>query len=173
MKRLIIAGSILLTIAYACVKTEPVSPVPQITFKSFQLVDGYDTALQNNIKIGILEFSFVDGDADIGIETPYDKTQSLEYNYNVFLYPYKKVNGSYFKVDIDTTDTLFPPPFYRIEYDSKLDRVGQNKTIKGTITINIDYFILPSYDTLKYEFYIIDRAMNKSNVESTNDIGFR
>jgi hypothetical protein len=172
MKRLILAGCLLLAIVYACVKTEPVSPVPHITFISFQLRDAYDS-LENKIKIGTLVFSFIDGDADIGIESEFDTNGFHSYNYNVFLLPFKKVKGVYLKIDIDTNSKVFPPPFYRISYDPKLDRVGQNKTIKGTISIDIPYEIIPSYDTLKYEFYIVDRAMNKSNVENTTDIGFR
>jgi hypothetical protein len=158
---------------YACVKTEPVSPVPQVTFISLQLTEAYDSALGNTIKVGILEFSFVDGDADIGLKTSFDSAKPTTYNYNVFLYPFKKENGAFSRIDIDTTDLSSPPPFYRIEWDSKFVRVGQNKTIKGTIKINIEYFVIPSYDTIKYDFFILDRAMHKSNIESTSDIGFR
>jgi hypothetical protein len=173
MKRLILALGILTAIVCACVKTEPVSPVPKITFISFQLFDGIDSLLLNKIKIGILEFSFIDGDADIGIVTPVDTNMPNTYNYNVFLIPFKKIDGNYIKLKVDSTDKLNPPPYYRIEHDTKFDRIGQDKTIKGTIKINIEYFIIPSYDTMKYDFYILDRAMHKSNIESTTDIGFR
>jgi hypothetical protein len=173
MKRLIMGGCILTLLVYGCLKTEPVSRIPQITFKSFQLYDYIDTLLGNKIKRGVLEFSFIDGDADIGIITPFDSNQPPEFNYNVFLFPFKKVDGRYIKIDIDTTGKVSPPPFYRIEFDPKLTRVGQNKTIKGIISINIDYYVLPDYDTLRYDFYITDRAMHKSNIDSTSDVGFR
>ena len=38
--------------------------------------------------------------------------------------------------------------------------------------ISIQYSIIPSQDTLRYEFYIRDRAMNQSNMAYTTDIGF-
>jgi hypothetical protein len=64
------------------------------------------------------------------------------------------------------------PLKYIIRYNEKLNRVGQNKTIKGEIKINIQYFIIPAQDTLRYEFYILDRAGNRSNTAYTSDIGF-
>jgi hypothetical protein len=57
--------------------------------------------------------------------------------------------------------------------DTPLDRVGQNKTVKGFIRIEMYFFVIPEYDTIRYDFYIVDRALNKSNIESTSDIGFK
>jgi hypothetical protein len=173
MKNFIIKLCGIFLAVYACVKTEPVSPVPEITFKSFELVDAIDTSLQNKYKMGILEFSFIDGDADIGMyEVPNPDDAFDENNYNLFLIPYEKRDSTYYKIKIDTTDTTHPPPYYTIMHDTKLDRAGQNKTIKGTIIVNIPYFTLPEYDTMRYDFYIVDRVRNKSNIESTTDIGF-
>jgi hypothetical protein len=153
----------------ACVKTEQVSPVPQVDFKSFQLVDSIDL-LGNHIKIGELEFSFIDGDADFGLETAYDSTRPDSENYNIFLFPYEKIDTFYIPV---VPDSGHPPPFYRVERADALDRVGQNKTIRGTVTLKIGYYPVPEFDTMRYDFYIIDRAFHKSNIESTPDIGFR
>ncbi len=175
MKKMIAMLSIIFGIIYSCVKTEPVSPIPHITFESFQLYDSIDS-LENPYKVGELKFKFIDGDADLGIKTLFDSTKTSSYNYNIFLFPYMKLNGKYIKIEIDTTDTaVTPPPFYRLVDDSKLDRVGQDKIIKGIIKIDIPYHIIPPYpgsDTIRYEFYIIDRAMNKSNIDTTTDIAF-
>jgi hypothetical protein len=155
-----------------CVETEPVSTIPHITFKDLELVFGYDS-LYNKILIGKLEFSFIDGDADIGIDSLNiikDTTSWYENNYNVFLKPYEKIDTNYYAIPNDST---IPPPYFTIFKNEKLDRSGQNKTIKGTITLNITYEIIPPYDTIKYEFYIRDRAGNNSNVEVTSDIGFK
>ena len=155
-------------VLFSCVEIEPVSPIPEITFKS--LTQGIDTSM--NQVVGILKFDFIDGDADIGIYPGELVTDSPGWDkryYNVFLVPYRKSDTIYYPIEIDST--RMPPPYYTIMYNEKLDRVGQNKTIKGTINILI--VDLPLYDTIKYDFYIRDRAGNYSNTETTTDMGTR
>ncbi len=147
----------------SCEPPEKVSIIPEITFKSFTLEDYIDT-LGNPVKLGVLKFDFIDGDADIG---SYDDTAiAVENRYNLFLIPFEKLPGGiYDSVESD-------PLKYIIRYDDKLSRFGQNKTIKGEIKLDIQYYVIPPYDTICYEFYIIDRAKHRSNVERTSDIGF-
>ena len=155
-------------IAGACEPPEKISPIPEITFKSFVLED-YIDSLDNRGKMGTLKFDFIDGDADIGSYISEEDTNEayLLTKYNVFLIPFEKLpDGHYDSVETD-------PVKYIIRYNEKLDRVGQNKTIKGGIKINIQYTIIPTQDTLRYEFFILDRARHKSNVAYTSDIGFR
>lgn len=156
-------------ICNACIKTEPVSPVPEVEFTTYELVEAIDT-LGNPLIIGKLEFSFIDGDADFGMDGLWDTVTWNEMNYNVFLKPYEKIDTLYYPIPDDSSK---PPPYYRIMRDTPLDRVGQNKTVKGFIRIEMYFFILPEYDTIRYDFYIVDRALNKSNIESTSDIGFK
>jgi len=144
----------------SCEPFEKVSEIPEIGFKSFDLFE-IDT-LGSRIKAGELVFSFIDGDADIGLFSG----SSTEDTLNFFLIPYEKLDAGY--EPIEDADTLK----YGIRNDEKLTRVGQNKTIKGEIKLQIYYFLTPPYDTIRYDFYIIDRAGNKSNIESTTDIGF-
>ncbi len=168
-RTVLIVGSIILCIDFACIETEPVSPVPEVTFKSIELVNIVDTSLDNpNLKGAILKFEFIDGDANFGVYESVASDTSLpdSLRYNLFLDPFYKVDGSYFRVEFDTN---YPPPYYSIFYNQKLNRVGQNKTVKGTITLTITD--IPLYDTIKYDFYIRDRAGNNSNVESTTDLG--
>lgn len=154
---------------YACIETEPVSPVPEVTFTSIELVNIIDSSLGNpNLKGAILIFEFIDGDADFGVYegVAADTTLPDSIRYNLFLSPFYKFDGTYFLIEPDTNN---PPPYYSIFYNQKLDRVGQNKTVKGNITLTI--VDLPLYDTIKYDFHIRDRAGNKSNIESTADLG--
>ena len=104
----------------ACVKTEPVSPVPEISFKSYDLMQAVDS-LGNHLLVGKLEFSFIDGDADFGMEYTLDTVTWNEMNYNVFLKPYEKVDTLYYPIPDDSSK---PPPYYRIMRDTPLDRVG-------------------------------------------------
>jgi hypothetical protein len=173
MKHALINFGIVLIIFYGCVETEPVSRIPEITFKNFELFQGYDS-LQNLKLFGELIFSFIDGDADIGLDNYIVSDTSLpdSMRYNVFLIPFQKIDSTYLPIEIDTSNNK-PPPFYAITRNIKMERVGQNKTIKGTITIDIEFDIIPPYDTIRYDFFIKDRAGHRSNVESTSDIGLK
>jgi hypothetical protein len=164
MKQVFIWFSIVALTLTACVKTEPVSSIPDITYKSFEIFFVYDSTLDQTILAGELIFDFIDGDADIGIyPEDMDTVTWNRDNYNVFLVPFEKVDSLYFQVDPDSSK---PPPWYTIQHDSKLDRVGQNKIIKGTINLLI--YDIPVFDSMKYDFYISDRAGNNSNTESTD-----
>jgi hypothetical protein len=163
---LLTTGIFFLVSFYSCHKIEKVSPIPEINFKSFTITSAYDT-LGNPIKLGELVFSFIDGDADIGVDQTAQPGDSNYYN--IFLIPYKKVDGVYSQIEVDP---YLPPLNYRIPYDSRMDRVGQDKTLKGEISVKIQYQVVPPYDTIKYDFYVRDRAYNKSNVASTTDITF-
>ncbi len=142
-----------------CDPIEKVSDVPEIEFKSFTLYDKDTLAFQ--IKAGELIFSFIDGNADFGV------LQNSEDTLNLFLNPFHKVNMAYEPLNVDTFGRK-----YAVMNDEALVRIGQNKTVKGEIKLQIYYFVIPSFDTIRYDFYIVDRAGNKSNVESTSDISF-
>jgi hypothetical protein len=153
----------IIIIVYAsCEPFEDVSDVPEITFKSLgpRYTYLYDTLSEWYIPACDLVFDFIDGDADFG-------SPEGEHDTNVFILPFKKVDGKYDSVNADIYGRK-----YIIKDDEKLRRSGQYKTIKGEIKIQILYIIDPPFDTLKYDFYIVDRAGHKSNVESTTDIGF-
>ena len=47
---------------------------------------------------------------------------------------------------------------------------GQNKTLIADLEVNFD--ITEQYDTIKYSFYIYDRALHKSNVAESPEIPF-
>lgn len=153
---LVIFTALVLT---TCEPIERVSDVPEIGFKSFSLYDKDTISFQ--IKVGEMIFSFIDGNADFGI------LQNSRDTLNLFLIPYKKVNMAYEPLNVDTFGRK-----YAVMNDEKLVRVGQNKTVKGEIKLQVYYFVIPPFDTIRYDFYILDRAGNQSNVESTSDISF-
>ena len=156
----IIAPVLFFTLFYnSCESIEEGNDVPEIKFISFELYE-LDT-LSSRIKAGELIFSFIDGKANFGVDEGTNTKDTL----NFFLIPFQKLtDGTYERVE----DTLK----YRIRNDEKLTRTGQNKTIKGEIKLQLFYFVTPPYDTLRYEFYIVDRAGNHSNTETTSNLGF-
>lgn len=142
-----------------CEPIEKASDIPEIKFKSFTIYDRDTLGFQ--IKAGEMIFSFIDGNADFGVE------QNSEDTLNLFLLPFHKVNMAYEPLNVDTFGRK-----YAVMNDEAMVRVGQNKTVKGEIKLQVYYFVIPSYDTIRYDFYILDRVGNKSNVASTSDISF-
>ena len=145
----------------SCEPFEKVSDVPEIRFKKYTsfVIDTLDMI----VPVGELVFSFVDGDADFGIDTRFQNADTV----NLFLNAFQKVGGVYDSVNANTYGRK-----YGIFRDEHMDRTGGNTTIKGDIKLQIYYFLTPPFDTIRYEFYIVDRAGHKSNVESTTDIAF-
>lgn len=135
----------------SCLKKETASPIPLIEFKDFQA--NKDTAT--------LILSFTDGDGDIGL-TQNDTVAPN--NYNCFITYIEKQKGVWVKRQL---------PFdfnYRIPI---INTSSKKKTIKGEIRIAIKPFYydpFSKFDTIKYEIYIVDKALNKSNVINTREI---
>ena len=146
----------------SCGKIEELSPIPSIRYTSFAVFDSVDQ-LGNSQKAGKLKFYFEDGDGDLG--STGDGLDTLK---NMFISLYKKSNGS-MVISTDTLDPLLPYSFFRIPY---MERLGQNKILKGTISVTFLYLYYPieRNDTIQYEFYIRDRASNSSNSVLTGEI---
>ncbi len=148
-----------------CPTPKTLPDVPRIEFKSF-ILEKKINALNQEILTGTLTMDFEDGDGDIGFEASPDSLFAPDsLKYNLFLTLHERVDGKYREVD---TSELLSPPYYRIP---PLDREGQNKTLKGEISVDIEYFTI-EYDTLRYSFYLMDRAFHRSNVDTTDEIIF-
>ncbi len=165
MKRLayiLIVSALILT---GCPTPQVLPDIPRVEFRSFILSE--KTGDLGKILTGELTFYFEDGDGDIGFHASLDSlSQPDSVKYNLFLTLHEKVNGTYRTVD---TSELETKPFYRIP---PLDREGQNKTLKGEIDVEIEYYNRKEYDTLRYSFYLLDRAYNRSNTDTTTEIIF-
>jgi hypothetical protein len=144
----------------SCHKIAEISPIPSIKYTSFTIFDTTDI-LGNDLKGGKLRFHFEDGDGDIGLNEPvselYDST-------DLFFTLYRKIDGV--MVPAATNDPLFPSP-YRIPY---MEPQGQDKVLRGTISVTFMYLFYEPTDTIKYDFYLKDRGNHKSNVASTSEI---
>jgi len=110
----------------------------------------------------ILIFSFKDGDGDIGLK---ETEITAPYEYNCFLTYMEKKDG------IFVADSLPIPFWYRIPYT---DTEDEKRCVSG----NVEIKITPTYynwlsadsDTIKFEIYILDRALHKSNIIETPEI---
>ncbi|MFO7842841.1 MAG: hypothetical protein R6V16_03450 [Bacteroidales bacterium] len=147
----------LLFMLLSCDKEEQYADTPEIKFKSFTLAEETENGFENII--GRLKFSFVDGDGDIGLdpnEESANDTTTTEV-YNTFISRFYKENNQFVR---DTTIS------YIIPY---MEGGVYREYLKGEIEIKI-YFTDIAHDTLTFDFYIYDRAMHKSNTESTPEI---
>lgn len=149
-----------LFLGVACEPEEKISDIPEVNFKSLNgpfLVQQGDITLRG----AELVFGFKDGNSDFGV----DVTQSPPDTINLYLIPFEKVNGVYDSIDADLYGRK-----YTIRKDPKLER--SDGAVKGEIKVLITYVLKPPFDTMRYEFYILDRAGNMSNIESTSDFSY-
>ncbi|MFA6924104.1 MAG: hypothetical protein WC223_07595 [Bacteroidales bacterium] len=147
----------------SCKKPSAYPSIPAIEFRSFEKIPN-ETKVDNN---GLLTISFTDGDGDLGLN-PSDTNPPFDNNgpnyFNYFMRFFEKQDGKF----VDITDSLTLPlnsRFPRIESKTK------NKSLKGyielEIPINNPY---SSFDTIKFNVYITDRALHKSNTITTPEI---
>jgi len=154
--------TITLMAAAGCLKVEYLPAKPNIEYTSFEIFDTLDI-LGNTSKGGRLLFRFEDGDGDLGLAAP---TVLQKDTTNLQLALYRKINGTMVRIN-DKYDPLLPYSSYRIPY---MERLGQNQILRGTIAVTFIYQSYSASDTIKYEFYIKDRAENFSNIEETSEI---
>ncbi|MFC2117622.1 hypothetical protein ACFLSY_03135 [Bacteroidota bacterium] len=162
--------SVIISLALYCTKIENYPDIPRITFNDVIVKDSIDV-LGNNTKVVDLSFIVYDGNGDIGLNEsdsfpPFNKTSI--YYYNLFIKEFEKIGDDFFEL----TDTEFPRN-YRIPM---ITPKGQNKNLKATINVAIEYSYndqnpLP-FSIFKYEFYLVDRALNQSNTDTSTTISF-
>lgn len=144
----------------ACKKIEHLPPEPKIEYKSFTVFDTTDI-LGNHAKGGKLKFHFEDGDGDLGMNAPVGDQKDTN---NLIITLYRKTAG---QMSLAPDNDPLKPSTYRIPY---MTREGQNKILKGTISVTFLYLFYTSADTIQYEFYVKDEAQHQSNVVTTNEI---
>lgn len=144
-------------IFHGCGELVSYPDVPQVTYKGFNLYLTEDI-LGNKILLAKLEIEFIDGNGDIGIKQSTEDELPDSLKYNLFLSLFKIENDEAVKVEGSEGELKYRLPF--------IERIGQNKTLKGTIYVDIEYKTI-EYDTIFYTFYLIDREFNKSNTDTT------
>jgi len=154
---------------YACVKQENLPSTPYITYKNF---------VWNQVDTAIMQITFQDGDGDVGHEQgdtahPFGANDPY-YNDLVMVYYFKDVDGVFRRYHVPgtaATDSLITG--YHIPY---ITPKGKNKTLTGTIDVNmvvpfwrVDAYS-PKHTIIRFDIYIYDRALHKSNVITTPEI---
>ncbi|MCX6276520.1 MAG: hypothetical protein NT004_00305 [Bacteroidetes bacterium] len=152
-----------MTLLPSCMKKEKFPDVPQIAFENFTLEFDSNIYAQR----GYLTISFKDGDGDIGLhpdqkDPPFDTGGIYYYNYIIDYFEMQ--NGQFVKIELDPS------------YNARIPHLTANdesRAIKGIIVDTLPLNPVPVFDTIKLKFFIYDRALNKSNVDSTPPIILR
>ncbi|MFH1296792.1 MAG: hypothetical protein ABIJ04_05900 [Bacteroidota bacterium] len=161
--RVLMTTLIGLLIISSCVKQEEFSEIPEISLRPFVRI--FDTG-QYAVK-GVLSFDFQDGNGDIGLNPgdtfpPFNR--GGDYYYNLVIRYFEKQDSIYVEV------VLEPPFSARIPV---LNPDYPGKAIRGFILDTLAMDPSPAFDTVRFEFFLYDRALNKSNVLTTTDIPLR
>ena len=159
VKRLLLLTPLLLVLLFsACRKVEKYPVEPHIEFVSLEPINEPDNAMDVR-----LIFKFQDGDGDIGLnnsdlQAPFD-TSSIYY-YNCFITYFEKQNGEFVEVELPSTLNMRIP---RLSDDYP-------ESMSGEISLDL-YANNPfsPYDTIRYELYIVDRALHHSNTITTTE----
>jgi hypothetical protein len=146
-----------------CMKKQSFSDIPQISFLGMELL--VDTA--QVVRSGILTISYQDGDGDIGLNPsdtfpPYQRNGPYYYNYVINYF--EKQNG------------VFQQIFDSIPFSARIPVLtpnDPNKAIKGFITDTLPLYPPPFHDTIRFEVFLYDRALHKSNTVTTPEIILR
>jgi hypothetical protein len=163
--RLILFTALPLLLLLSCIKEENYSDIPEIGYSGMQL--GYINDTAPYPVQGILSITFQDGNGDIGLRArdtfpPFNKEGDYYYNYVIRYFE---------KRDTGWAEVILNPPFSaRIPI---LNMGYEGKPIKGLIVDTLAMDPSPDYDTVRFEMFIYDRALNKSNIVSTPDIVLR
>lgn len=157
-KHIIWALSLTLIIATGCLKTSEFPVEPVIALNSFE---------PKSNGAATLVINFTDGDGDIGLNPqdtlpPFDL--SSRYYHNLFIRYYELQNGVWTYIPITN-----PPLSYRTPV---VTPTGQNKSLDGTITVDLTLYYNPnsSFDTIKLDVQLVDRALHESNIIETGTL---
>ena len=137
---------------FSCVEIVDYPNIPQVKFKEYILEDS------------LFVFQVIDGDGDIGL-TQYDTVgpyhQDSVYNKNFFMKVLERKDSIYTEFEFEN------PLEYRIPYPFENKPQGQNKTFKADIEVDLSVIVEFPRDSFKFEFFIYDRALHQSNIETT------
>lgn len=149
---------------FSCDKTEEYSFIPEIKYTKTDIYTGTDQ-LGNVSDILEVQFSFVDGDGDLGLtqaDTNGVFAPGEDYYYNLRFQIFEKIDGQFVLNEAEKQN-------FRFQNISK--QQTNNKVLKGDMITKLYLSKENNYsDTLKVSFYIYDRALNKSNIEESTEL---
>ncbi|MBU2556036.1 MAG: hypothetical protein KKF98_16410 [Bacteroidetes bacterium] len=167
---LLLAGVLIFA---GCRKFEEYPEIPVISYTNFIVLMNPTTGITER---GVLVFDYKDGDGDLGLstrDTLYPFSRDSKYYYNLIIKYYEKQYGVFVEVPLlswNADSARFDTLTFNSRFPVLTPESG-NQAIKGIFedTLFI-YNPLSDFDTIKFEAYIYDRALNQSNTIVTNEI---
>ena len=161
---LIIAATLIL--GAACKPIVDYPDEPQVSFTEAKVKDSTD-ALGNQVKRVTITFHLIDGNGDMGLSDTAKSgpfAQDSLYYHNLFIREFMETDGIFTAVPEPAGIKKFRMP--------DLTPSGQNKTLIADVSVTLEYpwsesMPLP-FKTFRYEFFVVDRALNHSNTDTTS-----
>ena len=122
-------------------------------------------AVQPADSLGAIRFSFTDGDGDLGLnkgDTLNEFAPGQPYYYNLFVRYFEKKNGQF-------VEWVPPSPFFNARF-KRLSSEGGSGALEGEMDYGFAARPGAPFDTIRYEIYIVDRALQHSDTIVTPDI---
>jgi len=146
-------------VCVACNRNLPeYSNIPEVEFLS-----AASTLSETNDKTISFTFMLYDGDGNVGLEAADTASPFIdEYQQNFYATPYYIENGVRYQLPYNFS--------YRIP---RLREEGNDKFIKAKVAI--DFVIATAsfpYDSVVFAYYVYDRGLNKSNIDTSSVITF-
>ncbi len=149
----------------SCRKTFNYPPQPVIDFQYLTVKDTVENnELGNKVVLYQLVFKVLDGDNNLGLgddDTTGVFSTNSEYHNNLFIAILNKVNGRFDTVHLPLSLS------YRIP---KANVVNIYNYFKATIMVDLTFdpvVLQEMLDTFKFSFYVLDRDLNRSNIQQT------
>ena len=146
-------------VCVACNRNLPeYSNIPEVEFLS-----AATTVSESNDRTVAFTFMLYDGDGNVGLEAADTASPFIdEYQQNFYATPYYIENGVRYQLPYNFS--------YRIP---RLREEGNDKFIKAKVAI--DFVIATAsfpYDSVVFAYYVYDRGLNKSNMDTSSVITF-
>lgn len=142
----------------------PFPDKPAITYKGIQKIKGPD----DKDSVIQITFGFTDGDGDVGLS---DLDTFGQFGFDSFYY-YNLLVDVKQQIDGKLEPILRAVTLDTLNFNSRIPIItpnGKEKAIDGEFTLKIytDMNAQVQPDSVKFELFIYDRALNKSNVIET------
>lgn len=143
----------------SCLKREEFPNRPDLEFI------GIIAAVQPADSLGVIRFSFTDGDGDLGLDagdTLNEFASGEPYHFNLIARYFDKRDGEY-------VEWIPPTPLLNARF-KRLSSEGGSGALEGEMDYGFAARPGAPFDTIRYEIYIVDRSLQHSDTIVTPDI---
>ena len=171
----LLTGLIVLLLISSCRKFEQFPDEPIISYDGFLLENDITTGVTYR---GVLILKYQDGNGDIGLaswDTLPPFNYGSKYYYNLVIDYFEMRNGEWENVDL-VFENIQDQTYDTLTFSARIPMLippNRNQAISGFIQDTLFLYNPLSeklYDTIKFSAFIIDRALNESNMIETPPI---